>query len=379
MVTRRKEAELARLAAAEESSRLKDEFLATLSHELRTPLNAIVGWVYVLQTAGVTPPMTKQAIEVIARNARLQSQLIEDILDVSRIITGKLEIEHVPVSVHQFLETAIAGIAPAAAAKAIGLDLQIPAALPPIEGDPKRLHQVLNNVLANAIKFTPHGGTIVLSCQSDGASVILQVRDSGIGIEPEFLPYIFDRFRQGDSRPTRAHGGLGLGLAIARHLVDQHDGEITASSDGTGKGTTISIVLPASSIGLSPGVAESALVVDDQADSREMLAMLLEQHGATVVQRDSAESALAFLGDAPVDVMIADIAMPGIDGYELLQRLRARGNRTPAIALTAFARADDQRRALECGYDHYLAKPVDAASLVRTVRCVMAPLVSPGP
>ncbi len=392
MVTRRKEAELARLAAAEESSRLKDEFLATLSHELRTPLNAIVGWVYVLQTAGVTPPMTKHAIEVIARNARLQSQLIEDILDVSRIITGKLEIEHVPVSVHQFLETAIAGIAPAAAAKAIGLDLQIPAALPPIEGDPKRLQQVLNNVLANAIKFTPHGGTIVLSCQSDGASVILQVRDSGIGIEPEFLPYIFDRFRQGDSRPTRAHGGLGLGLAIARHLVDQHDGEITASSDGTGKGTTISIVLPASSIGLSPGVAESApnavdtelaavhvLVVDDQADSREMLAMLLEQHGATVVQRDSAESALAFLGDAPVDVMIADIAMPGIDGYELLQRLRAGGNHTPAIALTAFAHADDQRRALECGYDHYLAKPVDAASLVRTVRRVMAPLVSPGP
>jgi PAS domain S-box-containing protein len=279
IVTRRKEAELARLAAAEESSRLKDEFLATLSHELRTPLNAILGWVQLLQSGDMTEARTRQALEVIGRNARLQGQLIEDILDVSRIITGKLELERAPVLMSQLLETAAAGVAPAAEAKRITLSQQIAPDLPPIEGDRKRLHQVLNNVLWNAIKFTPEGGTIVLDGRVNDGAVHIHVRDSGVGIAPEFLPHVFDRFRQADSRATRAHGGLGLGLAIARHLVEQHKGEISAHSDGPQRGTTIAIRLP---IGMPPawqlpreraaGAVNvrlddvAVLVVDDQRD-----------------------------------------------------------------------------------------------------------------
>lgn len=244
MVTRRKEAELARLAAAEESSRLKDEFLATLSHELRTPLNAILGWVQMLQSGHLTAARAKQAIDVVERNARLQAQLIEDILDVSRIIAGKLHIERAPVSIAQLLETAVAGIAPALHAKGIVLDQHVASDLPPIKGDPRRLHQVMNNVLSNAVKFTPEGGTMTLRCETDGTWLTILVQDSGAGIAPEFLPFVFDRFRQGDSRSTRIHGGLGLGLAIARHLVEQHGGDIRAYSDGEGLGTTLSIRVP---------------------------------------------------------------------------------------------------------------------------------------
>jgi PAS domain S-box-containing protein len=381
MVTRRKEAELARLAAAEESSRLKDEFLATLSHELRTPLNAILGWVQMLQGAELPPPRVAQAIQVIGRNARLQARLIEDILDVSRIITGKLEIERMPVSLPQLFEMVVSGIGPAADAKRVELRQEIAPDLPPIDGDPKRLHQVLNNVLANAINFTPEGGVVVLRCAADATAVNIFVEDSGAGIPPEFLPFVFDRFRQADSRSTRTHGGLGLGLAIARHLVEQHGGEIRAQSDGLDKGATISIRLPVgptggwSSIPDATPPADSArlndvavLVVDDERDSREMLAAVLEQRGATVVQRDSAESALDALATNRVQVIVADIAMPRIDGYELMRRIRADGNRIPSIAVTAFARSDDRQAAIESGFSTYLAKPVDASQLVRTVR-----------
>jgi PAS domain S-box-containing protein len=385
IVTRRKEAELARLAAAEESSRLKDEFLATLSHELRTPLNAILGWVQMMETGTLAPARSRQAIDVIGRNARLQTQLIEDILDVSRIITGKLEVERVPLSVEKLLETVLAGIAPAAEARGVALAPDIAPMLPPIEGDPKRLQQVLNNVLTNAMKFTPRGGTIVLDCRVDGESLIIQVRDSGIGIAREFLPYVFDRFRQGDSRSTRAHGGLGLGLAIARHLIEQHDGLIRAESDGPGTGTTISIVLPVTRVG-PDSLAEArttaladvrldairVLVVEDQLDSREMLAAVLERQGATVTQAESAESAFAFLEAESVDLIVADIAMPGVDGYELMRRLRAARNRTPAIAVTAFARPDDRRLALECGYNGYLAKPINTSTVARAVLDLLA-------
>jgi PAS domain S-box-containing protein len=244
MVTRRKEAELARLGAAEESSRLKDEFLATLSHELRTPLNAILGWVQMLQTGELTTPRAQQAVEVIGRNARLQAQLIEDILDVSRIITGKLDIDRVPVSVSQLLDAIVSGISPSAETAGIVLRQEVAPDLPPIEGDPKRLHQVLNNVLSNAIKFTPKGGTVSLRCAADDTAVDIEIEDSGIGIAPDFLPFVFDRFRQADCRSTRTHGGLGLGLSIARHLVEQHGGTIRAHSDGLEKGTTLSIRLP---------------------------------------------------------------------------------------------------------------------------------------
>jgi PAS domain S-box-containing protein len=244
MVTRRKEAELARLAAAEESSRLKDEFLATLSHELRTPLNAILGWVHMLQAGELAPPRAEQAVEIIGRNARLQAQLIEDILDVSRIIAGKLDIDRVPVSLPQLLDTIVSGISPTVETAGIILHQKLSPDLPPIEGDPKRLHQVLNNVLSNAIKFTPNGGTVSLRCATDDTAVDIEIEDSGIGIAPDFLPFVFDRFRQADCRSTRTHGGLGLGLAIVRHLVEQHGGTIRVHSDGLEKGTTISIRLP---------------------------------------------------------------------------------------------------------------------------------------
>jgi PAS domain S-box-containing protein len=388
MVTRRKEAELARLAAAEESSRLKDEFLATLSHELRTPLNAILGWVHMLQRGDLPAARAQQALDVVGRNARLQAQLIEDILDVSRIIAGKLDIEPTPVSVSQSLETVVSDIAPAVQAKRIALEQHIATDLPPIDADPKRLHQVLNNVLSNAVKFTPEGGSITLRCDAHGGWLNILVQDSGAGIAPEFLPFVFDRFRQADSRSTRTHGGLGLGLAIARHLVEQHGGEIRADSDGEGKGATISIRMPVSATGYGGGVPETAssisevrlddltiLVVDDQSDSREMVAALLEQRGARIVQSASAESALNVLREQPVDLLIADIAMPKMDGCELMRRLRAEGNRVPAIAVTAFARSEDRRNALEYGYTAYLAKPIHGAQLAKTIREVVPPSI----
>jgi PAS domain S-box-containing protein len=381
IVTRRKEAELARLAAAEEASRLKDDFLATLSHELRTPLNAILGWAQMLQRGELTPARVNQAVDVIGRNARLQAQLIEDILDVSRIITGKLEIDRVPVSVLQLVETAVSAMTPAADAKRIRVELHIVPGLPPIEGDPKRLHQVLNNVLSNAVKFTPEHGSIVLACEPAGGWLNIRVQDTGVGIAPEFLPFVFDRFRQADSRTTRTSGGLGLGLAIARHLIERHGGEIGAHSDGENRGTTISIRLPVSPTTAHGVPSDTAspvadvrlddltiLVVDDQQDSREMLATLIEQRGARSIQSESAESALQMLQRHRVDLLIADIAMPNVDGYELMRRLRATGNETPAIAVTAFARPDDRRSALDCGYTAHLSKPIDGRQLARTVR-----------
>jgi PAS domain S-box-containing protein len=380
MVTRRKEAELARLAAAEESSRLKDEFLATLSHELRTPLNAVLGWVQMLQNGELSVKRSRQAIDVIGRNAKLQAQLIEDILDVSRIITGKLEIERAPVAVPQLIETVIAGVVPSADAKRITFDRRIAAELPPIEGDPKRLHQILNNVLFNAVKFTPEGGSIGLDCRMNGKWLEIEVSDSGIGIAQEFLPYVFDRFRQADSQTTRSHGGLGLGLAIAKHLVEQHGGDIRARSDGQGKGTTVSIRLPAGSPAAShplPWMSPApdvrldnlaVMIVDDQRDSCEMLATFLERRGASVIQCDSAESAIDLLQRQAIHLLIADIAMPKMDGYELIRRIRGAGSDVPAIAVTAFARIDDRRKAMSCGFNAYCAKPIDAAELARTVR-----------
>jgi PAS domain S-box-containing protein len=385
MVTRRKEAELARLAAAEEASRLKDEFLATLSHELRTPLNAVLGWTQMLQGGALAPEHAARAIEVIGRNARLQTQLIEDILDVSRIISGKLEVEHTPVSLPHLIETVVADAVPAASDKAIVLTSRVAPEVPPIEGDPKRLHQVLSNVLSNAIKFTSDGGQVSLDCRLDDGVIRIAIADTGSGIAPEFLPFVFDRFRQADSRSTRKHGGLGLGLAIARHLVEQHGGTIAAESAGIGQGTTIVIDLPA---GLAPAAAASvpafassapavtlpgltALLVEDQEDSREMLATVLEQQGARVTACASAAAALAVADGQRFDVLIADIAMPEIDGYELITRLRARRFTAPAIAVTAYAHPDDRQRALAAGYVGYCPKPLDVLSFLNVVRQVV--------
>jgi PAS domain S-box-containing protein len=385
MVTRRKEAELARLAAAEEASRLKDEFLATLSHELRTPLNAILGWTQLLQGSEIPPERLRHAIDVIGRNARLQGQLIEDILDVSRIITGKLEIDRGPISFAQLIDTVVAGATPAADAKHIELRKSVADVLPPLEGDHRRLHQVLANVLSNAVKFTPEGGFVALTCATHGEWLQVQVTDSGIGVEREFLPRMFDRFRQADSRSTRRHGGLGLGLAIAQHLVEQHGGRISADSEGLGRGTTVTIVLPLHASAGLVGVEAAAdshtvdvrldgrlvIVVDDQRDSREFVGALLEARGARVVQCASAESADEQLRSSDAHMLIADIAMPDVDGYELIRRVRSRGSRVPAIAVTAYARPEDRQQVLAHGYDAYCAKPVQARALLQAVRALV--------
>ena len=374
-------------AAAEEASRLKDEFLATLSHELRTPLNAILGWVQMLQTGVVSPERLRHAIDVIGRNTNLQARLIEDILDVSRIISGKLEIEHAPVLIAPLIDTVVSGMMPAAQGKNIELVKTTPHDLPVIDGDAKRLHQVIGNVLSNAVKFTPGGGRIDVRCAYQDDAIVIEVQDSGAGIAPEFLPYVFDRFRQADSRAIRRHGGLGLGLAIARHLIEQHDGEIRATSAGPGLGTTVHIRLPVSVDASDEAAARlslpveldeefrmhglTVLVVDDQRDSCELLAALFERHGARVVQCDSAESALGVLTDVEANLLIADIAMPDIDGYELIRRVRASHPTLPAIAVSAYARPQDRRRALSAGFDGYCAKPVEAPQLLRAVRSVM--------
>jgi PAS domain S-box-containing protein len=382
-VTRRKEAEFARLADAQEANQLKDQFLATLSHELRTPLNAILGWIQLLEHDVSSPERVRHAIEVVKRNAKLQAQLIEDILDVSRIITGKLTIETQALNIATLVESALSGLLPTAALKQIQVTRDIPDDLPAIDGDAKRLQQVLGNVMSNAIKFTPEQGEVHVQCEVSGDMLAIEIRDTGVGIAPELLPYIFDRFRQGDSRSTRRHGGLGLGLAIARHLVECHGGDISAHSDGAGRGTTFRIRLP---IAASAAPLERArvdqgeaaldlsgfnvLVVDDLEDSRELLVRLLHQCGATVLQCPSAPTALSALSAMRFDLLVADIAMPDVDGYDLIDRVRRLGNghgRLPAIAVTAYARREDRERARAAGYNGYCPKPLDSAELMRVI------------
>jgi PAS domain S-box-containing protein len=389
-ITRRKHAELERLDAAREASRLKDEFLAVLSHELRTPLNAILGWVQLLQSGSLSRDRASDAIGIIERNARLQAQLIDEILDVSRIVAGKLQIERVPTHVPQLVEIAVNTIRPAANAKRIAITTTEGTELPPIEGDHERLLQVLGNLLSNAVKFTPEGGTVAIECAASDDWVTVDVIDSGPGIAPEFLPYIFDRFRQADASTTRPHGGLGLGLAIARHLVEPHGGTIGAGSDGPGRGTRVQMRLPMAPLGHRAGSLEPApaaveprgvtsdpilpgvrvLVVDDEPDARDLLDALLSRQGAAVSQAKSADEALALLQDTPMDLLVADIAMPRMDGYDLMQRVRAISPGLPAIAVTAYARPEDRARALDAGYHAFHPKPVDAASLLRTARAL---------
>jgi len=386
IVTPRKEAEHARLASAEEASRLKDDFLATLSHELRTPLNAILGWVQMLLSGTLPADRARQAIDIIGRNAKAQAQLIEDILDISRIITGKLEIEPQVVSVPHLMDGAVGNALSAARAKQITISKRVPDGLPPIDGDPKRLHQVLSSVIANAIQFTPEKGTVEIGAVADGDGIEITVRDSGAGIPAEFLPHVFDRFRQADSRATRRHGGLGLGLAIARHVLEQHRGEIRADSDGPGLGTTITMRLPARpahhgqpAAPLYPAYGGLALrldgakvvVVDDQRDSCELLAALFEQCGAHVVQCANAPAALSTLLSSSVQLLVADIAMPDVDGYDLIRQVRQIDARLPAVAVTAYAYPQDRLKALAAGFTAYCAKPIDATHFLRVVRNVM--------
>jgi PAS domain S-box-containing protein len=373
-------------AVAEESNRLKDEFLATVSHELRTPLTAILGWSRMLET-GLDPETSARAIETIRRNARSQSQIIDDILDVSRIITGKLYLELQPLELRPIIEAAMNVVRPTAEAKGISIEAEFDSQPTLVPGDANRLQQVIWNLLSNGIKFTPAGGYVRIVVHHSDSYAEISVQDNGQGITPEFLPFVFDRFRQADSTTTRRHGGLGLGLAIVRHLVEIHGGSVRAESSGAEKGATFTVRLPVVSsrtrqgVGTTPNMFEiieqanflalsglRVLVVDDDADTLEMIAAALTESDAKVTSAPSVEEALARIKESRPDVIVSDIAMPLHDGYELIQQVRTLDNGQlpviPAVAITAYAREEDRERALLAGYQEYLAKPVEPLELI---------------
>jgi signal transduction histidine kinase len=376
---------------AEEANRLKDEFLATLSHELRTPLNAILGWAQMLRSGKLDASTTHRAVETIERNAKAQAQLIADILDVSRIITGKLRLELGPVNLPRVIEAVLDSVRPAAEAKAIRLSVILDPLATPVLGDSDRLQQVIWNLLSNAIKFTPKEGLVgVVLRQVDGASLEIEVRDSGIGIRPDFLPYVFDRFRQAESSITRSHGGLGLGLSIVRHLIELHGGTVEVESEGEGQGATFLVRLPlraelaegasiegrqasSSSVWSLPDLLKEVrvFVLEDEEDTRDLLVTALEQCGADVTAFGTVPETLAAFDRAAPDVLVSDIGIPVEDGYSLIRKVRSRdashGGNVPAAALTAYARPEDRLRALEAGFQTHLAKPLDPAELVATV------------
>jgi len=371
----------------EVANRMKDEFLVTLSHELRTPLSAILGWAHVLGRGNLPAAQVDKAIETIERNARSQLQLIEDLLDVSRIISGKIRVESRPVDLRDVTESAIEVIRPTADTKRITLMKDIPDRVKLVAGDPDRLQQVIWNLLSNAVKFTPKHGWVKVALDETDDYVRLMVEDSGEGIAPEFLPHIFDRFSQADRSTTRQHGGLGLGLAIVRQLVEAQGGAVQAWSAGKGKGAEFTVLLPA--LDGQPSVTGSRaslsaqdslrgrrlLVVDDRLDELSLFRTILEAQGADVQTAGSVREALALLEEhGPPDVLVSDIAMPEQDGYELLRIVRALppelGGQVPAIAITAHARREDRDRVLAAGFTEYIAKPVDPATLVETVASV---------
>ena len=380
------ESERAARAEAERANRLKDEFLATLSHELRTPLNAILGWAEVLarQTQGSDH---KQGLQAIERNARLQAQLINDLLDVSRITSGKMRLDIELLDLNAALETAIEGVRSTAEAKGVRLECAGEAAHAMVLADGARIQQVLWNLLSNAIKFTPRGGNVRAEVHSDEHQVRVVITDSGRGIEPEFLPHIFDRFRQGESGSARAAGGLGLGLSIVKHLVEMHGGSVTAYSSGKGEGATFSVLLPATA--LLPDAEQAAtlsvqssfasdhslsglrvLVVEDDDDARILVGRVLGEAGAEVLECGEVDTALARLDDFAPQVLVSDIGMSPRDGYELIRKIRSSGigaAQLPAVALTAFARMEDRRSVLLAGYQMHLAKPADPQELVAAV------------
>jgi PAS domain S-box-containing protein len=370
---------------AREASRLKDEFLATLSHELRTPLNTILGYAKMLRGGVVAPEKHTRALEIVERNATLLAQIVGDVLDVSRIISGKLRLEVQPVDPALVIREAIETVRPAAEAKAIRLVTTVEPLDRLPHADPSRLQQVVWNLLSNAVKFTPAGGRIDVRVLAGARSADIEVSDTGIGIAPEFLPYVFDRFRQADSRFSREHGGLGLGLAIARHIVEMHGGRIEALSEGTGQGSTFRVRLPVSAAreraDVAPAVSPRGLrqqligvrvlAVDDQEDALAMVRDALESAGAHVDTALAAEEAIHLIESTPPDVLLADIGLPGMDGLELIRRVRQSGNsrtqRLPAAAISAYARNEDRDEALASGFQLHVPKPVDPLELVRIV------------
>ena len=373
---------------AQAANRAKDEFLATLSHELRTPLNAILGWSRLLATGHLDEPTSRRAIETIERNTRLQAQLIEDLLDISRIITGKLRLEFKTVELRNIIEAAVEAVRPGAEARHVALVCTIEDGDEGILCDPSRMQQVVWNLLSNAIKFTPEGGRVQLSTRREDRHVVITVTDTGAGINPEFLPHVFDRFRQQDPATTRRYGGLGLGLSIVRHLIELHGGVVMATSDGEGLGATFMVRVPVAPLRAEqaaiaqlhtgePGLAElpvltgvRVLVVDNEADARALVATILERCGAAVSTASSAAEAIQHIEEKRPDVLLSDIAMPGEDGYDLIRKVRVLERGAPALpaaALTAFATAADRARALLAGYQVHLPKPVEPSELAAVV------------
>ncbi len=376
---------------AEAAGRVKDEFLATLSHELRTPLTAIVGWAYLIQGGQLPPDEVGTAVDTIIRNANAQNQIIDQLLDVSRIVTGKLQLSLQPVEIGSVVGAAIGTVTPAANAKSVLLQLIQDPAGSSVMGDPERLQQVFWNLLSNAVKFTPKSGRVRVSVQSVGSQVEVAVADTGVGIDAVFLPHVFNRFSQRDSSSTRAVRGLGLGLAIARQLVELHGGSIQAESPGAGQGSTFTVKFPRSpvtaasadgrvysqadrSVGLEDApdlTGIRVLIVEDDDDARALVAKVLEGQGALVEAVSSAREALDVLAKERIDVLLSDIEMPGTDGYQLIRELRLRpsqqGGSVPAAALTAYARTEDRLRALRAGFQMHLPKPVQPAELITVV------------
>jgi PAS domain S-box-containing protein len=383
------EGERAARADAERASRVKDEFVAMVSHELRTPLNAILGWTQLMVKPGGGPDVIRRGLEVISRNTRLQAQLISDLLDISRIVSGKLRLDVEEVDVASVVGDAIDTIQGDADAKRITIQRDLDERAGTIAGDPARLQQIVWNLLSNAIKFTPEAGRIVVRLWRTGSNASITVTDSGVGIRPEFLPHIFDRFQQADQSITRRFGGLGLGLSIVKHLVDMHGGSIRAESAGIGQGASFTIVLPASAGARAEDRAPAdvrhreavhpyeslngirILVVEDEPDTRDFLDRFLRGFGAEVLVAQSAEEALARVREDRIDLVVSDIGLPHVDGYDLMHRIRQMpandGGAIPAIALTAYARTEDRTRAFRAGYQAHLAKPIEPTELVATI------------
>ena len=377
----------------EQTSRIKDEFLATLSHELRTPLNAVLGWVQLMRSGKMQPEKVTQALETIERNARAQAQIIDDLLDMNRIVSGKVRLDVQQVDLSKVIDAAIDGVSPAAVAKDIHIEKVIDSLPLLMQGDPSRLQQIIWNLVSNAIKFTDRGGRIQVTLDSTDSHVELSVTDNGSGIAPQFLPYVFEKFTQADSSSTRRYGGLGLGLSLVKQLVELHGGSVRAKSAGEGQGATFIVILPVSTSSLPTSNAEKSeeealpllkseveadalhglaiLVVDDQIDARELITAALEEYKAHVIAADSADAALGIILRQRPDVIISDIGMPNKDGYQFIRELRSHppelGGTIPAIALTAFARSEDRINAFQAGFQMHIAKPVDAGELIAIV------------
>ncbi|WP_425619035.1 ATP-binding protein [Anatilimnocola sp. NA78] len=372
---------------AERASQIKDEFLATLSHELRTPLNAILGWSQIVAMENTTREEISEGIKIISRNARMQAQIIEDLLDMSAIMAGKIRLNVEEVDLADVIKSSIETVKPAAIAKGINVHAVVGTIPSLITGDPNRLQQVFWNLLSNAVKFTPKGGTVSVEMERHKSSLRVSVRDTGDGITPEFLPQVFDRFRQANASTTRRHGGLGLGLAIVKQLIELHGGSILVESDGNGEGTTFIVQIPVRAV-RSTAPTETRIrtdvvtansnhtvslkglrivVVDDEPDARSLLTRLLEERGATVLMGESAEQAFELVKSSRPDVLLSDIGMPDEDGYSLIRRIRALGpslgGNIPAVAITAYVRPDDRVAAMHAGFQHHLAKPIQAAEL----------------